>query len=180
MPGTLLSIRMSASLAQTLDVVARRVRLRPGEVIEKLLEEHPIGHDQLRPVAIAEPLRDKRTFRLSSEAYSRLQKLVEKHSTDQAGDGPDVSEVIRRLLVTVFKDLGIWAGVDAPSGTEAPPEEGASWPAGTAGVAAVAAPLWHTGGWVGKLVSVLFLLSLAFLPVLAMRMPGGKPSNPLD
>ena len=176
MPGTLLSVRMSASLAQTLDLVAQRVRLRPGEVIERLLEKHSIGHDQLRPVATVEPLTDKRTFRLSPEAYSRLQKLVERHKAEQ--DGSDASEVIRRLLVAVFKDAGIWAGAETSSGTEAPSEEHAPWPTGAARVAVLAAPLWQTGGWVGKLVSLLFLLSVVFLPVIALWMPNGKSSNP--
>src|SRR6266566_5958857 len=50
MPGTLLSVRMTTPLAQTFDLVARRVHRRPGEVLEKLLE-HPSVRDQLNPVA---------------------------------------------------------------------------------------------------------------------------------
>jgi hypothetical protein len=164
---------MSASLGQRLDLVARRVRLRPGEVIEKLLEEDPSGHDQLRPFTTAEPLTDKRTFRLSSKTHARLQKLVEKHSIAHGGDGPDVSEVIRRVLVQAFKELGIWDGGEAPSGEEA---EGPA--ARTVAAAAVAAPLWQTGGWAGKLAAVFFLFFIAFLPVLASWMPDEKPPKP--
>jgi hypothetical protein len=170
---------MPASLAQMLDLVADRARLRPAEVIEKLLEEHPSGHDQLLPVSNGEPLTHKRTFRLSPKAYSRLLERVEKHSTVHPGDGPDVSEAIRRLLVSAFTDLGIWVVADAP-GPQAPSEEIPPWPASTAGALTVVTPLWQTGGWVGKFVSVLFLLAIAFLPVLAMRMPDANSSNPLD
>jgi len=88
--------------------------------------------------------------------------------------------MIRRLLVAAFTDIGIWAGEDSLSETETPSEEVASWPAGAAGLAAIASPLWQTKGWIGKLVSVLFLLFIAFLPVLAMRLPGGEPANPPD
>jgi len=175
MPGTLLSVRMTTPLAQTFDLVARRVHRRPGEVLEKLLE-HPSVRDQLNPVASSEPLTAKRTFRLSPEAYSRLQELVEKHSTLQ--DRLDVSEVIRRLLVTVFEDHGIWVGADAPAGEEATPEEDASWPVGATGVAGVSGPLWQTEGWVGRLLSVLFLFLMVFLPILAARMPVATPPNP--
>jgi len=164
---------MSASLEQTLDAVARRVRLRPGEVIEKLLEEGSIGRDQLRPFATFEPLTEKRTFRLSPKTHARLQKLVEKHSIAQGGDGPDVSEVIRRVLIHAFKELGIWDGGEAPSGEEA---EGPA--ARTVAAAAVAAPLWQTGGWAGKLAAVLYHFFIVFLPVLATWMPDGKPPKP--
>src|SRR5438132_1181568 len=102
---------MSASLEQTLDAVARRVRLRPGEVIEKLLDGRERPELVAANGALLEPLTEKRTFRLSPKTHARLQKLVEKHSIAQGGDGPDV-------LIHAFKELGIWDGGEAPSGEE--------------------------------------------------------------
>lgn len=160
MATALVSMRLSPRLAAALDYVVRRYRCTPGELIEELLfdEENTVARADLLAVEAPGPFTAKRTFRISPRALSRLKELT--------GRDLDESEALRRLLAHGFSQAGILS---------ARPEAGlgeVSWPAGAA--ARAAAPLWETGGWIGKLVAILFVLLIALMPLFAMWLDGGQ------